>query len=246
MKKLVLLVGISLVMIGCGQKELEESLVETPVEDVVLDEVVNEELEYQVSIPTEEELVEEEVLEEPLVFDFDRFADNSELVFSSSEASCQDDLILYEFAAEANSEELYESFDKGISFLVPYDEDWGRGQYNVPVYSENDEKVLFGPLVYPAGPCRMVGNIEMSLLDVKDYDYVVANSADYIGVDLEDAEVYSAMRDDLGVDVLEFSPVSFCETKDYIVFGEDYNYYFKTPGCGNVLGDYFLNSIELL
>lgn len=181
-----------------------------------------------------------------VVSDYDRFADNTKLVFGESGYPCKSEDILYDFDLKPDSEELYESFDKGISFGVPYNEGWGRGKYFVPPFAENDDRILFGPLLYAGGPCFMVSNLEVELLESVDRDLFIENSMEYIGVNLNDAEVDFEKKEILGMELVSFVSGAFCESSSYVLFGDKYNYYFKDPGCSATLTDEFFLTVELL
>lgn len=247
MKNLVVLCLILLIA-GCGQFEVEvenSQVLENAnlIEDINVDNIKGSE------DVTLEVFKDDDIYNEVLVYDYDRFANNTDKVFGVDGVACREDEILYDFGLEPKDDEgvIFEDFDKGISFYVPYNSEWGRGQYYVEPFQVKEDKVAFGPLVYPGGPCFQVGNIELSFLDPIDYDKFMDRSIDYIGTDLDDQEVIVDRKDILGMDVLRINLSSFCDSSAYVVFGEKHNYLFEGPGChGGYLNEEFVGTIELL
>ena len=203
----------SLLLSGCSitSIENENEVVETPEE--MIEEVVE--------VPVEDEANEEENFEE-------YFSQDDERILLTNENADQyqfEDCLNYETNTDTPSTAfIYE--DKGISFSIPYNPNWGNDEFRINPYDVVDDSIKFGIINY--------GGMEGDCGWYRDYSFSFepAQTAADLIEEVESGEylfdIEPVVLDIDGLEVVQYEIEGMCGEGAYVVIGEgDYNYKFR-------------------
>ena len=126
----------------------------------------------------------------------------------------------------------YYNKEKGISFRVPYNSNWGNEKYKINPYEEysdeSGEYILFGSIT-DFEACSWVRTYALYFHPVKSAENIIKDIKKHIDPELFIIE--PTKKSINGLDIVEYQSHGLCDSGELEVIGENYNYILR-PLCG--------------
>jgi len=143
----------------------------------------------------------------------------------------------------------YYNKEKGISFEVPYNSNWGNEKYKINPYEKwnnesGKEYILFGSITNFEA-CSWVRTYALYFSPIKSAENIIKDAKKYIDPEL--FIVKPTKKSINGLDVVESQSHGLCDSGELEVVGKKYNYVFRSLcGADFEFLENIVKSIELI
>lgn len=127
----------------------------------------------------------------------------------------------------ANSQIAYNDDEKGISFEIPFNQNWGSNKYRLNPYDLNNNDLSFGSMSAFEG-CSTIRSYSLDFKPAKPVVKVVAEIEQGI------TPITTKIND---LTVVKYAQADMCTNSFMEVIGQKYNYLFSTSCGGDAVKD---------